>query len=140
MGRLLPILFLLQIALCVAALISCLSTEEGDIKGLPRFAWVIIILLFPLVGSLAWFIAGKERYSTPRRQAWRPGGGFPESDRPRRTVAPDDDPEFLKRIDTGRAEQEAARRAEEERELLRKWEEDLRRREDELREKDKPED
>ncbi len=139
MGRLFPILFLIQIALCVAALISCLSAEEGDIKGLPRFGWIIVILLFPLVGSIAWFIAGKERYSTPKN-TWRPGSGFPENERPRRTVAPDDDPDFLRKLETGRAEQEAAKKAEEEREMLRKWEEDLRRREDELRNKDKPDD
>ncbi len=58
MGRVLPILFLIQIALWVAALISCLSTEEGNIRALPRIVWVIIILLFPLVGSIAWFVVG----------------------------------------------------------------------------------
>jgi hypothetical protein len=139
MGRVLPILFLVQIALWVAALISCLSTEEGNIRALPRIVWVIIILLFPLVGSIAWFVAGRERYSSPKK-SWRPGGGFPENERPRRTVAPDDDPEFLRRLGSGQAEQDAARKAEEERELLRKWEENLRRREEELRKKDQPDD
>jgi Phospholipase_D-nuclease N-terminal len=139
MGRLLPILFLAELALTVAALISCLSTEDSDIRALPRVAWVLIILLFPPIGPIAWFVAGKERYSRPRN-VWAPGRGFPESERPNRRVAPDDDPEFLRRLSSHRAEREAAAAQEQEREMLRKWEEDLRRREEELRKRNKPED
>jgi len=142
MGRLLPILFLIDLALVVIALISCLSAEDGDIRALPRFAWVLIILLFPPVGPIAWFVAGKERYSRPRN-VWSPGRGFPENERPHqrgRTVAPDDNPDFLKGIAAGRAEREAAAAQEKEREMLRKWEEDLRRREEDLRKGDKTDD
>ncbi len=138
MGRFWLFFFIANIILTAAALISCLSAEEGDIRGLPRIGWVIVILLFSPIGAIVWFFAGRTPSAGSRRQVWRPGGGFPESERPRRTVAPDDDPDFLKGIDRGRREQEAAQRAEEERELLRKWEEDLRRREDDLKKKDKP--
>lgn len=134
MGRLLPILFLVDIALVVIALISCLSAEDSDIRALPRYAWVLIILLFPPVGPIAWFVAGKERYSRPRQRAWAPGSGFPESERPDRrpgrTVAPDDNPDFLRGIAAGNAQRDR------DREDMRKWEEDLRRREDELRKRD----
>jgi len=138
MGRLLPILFVVNVILVVAALISCLSAEEEDIRALPRLFWVLIILLFSPVGAIAWFLAGKE----PRggqRHVRRPGSGSPEPNRPRRTVAPDDDPEFLRRLESERAQQDAARRDKEEQEMLRKWEEDLRRREEDLRKKDNPE-
>jgi len=91
MGRLYVLLFLAQIALAAAALISCLSAEEGDIAALPRWAWILIILFFPLLGSIAWFAAGRTP-TTPRR-TWRAGAGFPEAPRPR---APDDDPDFLR--------------------------------------------
>jgi hypothetical protein len=137
MGRLYPILFLIDVALVVIALISCLSAEDSDIRALPRFAWVLIILLFSPIGPIAWFVAGKERYSQPRQQGnWAPGRGFPENERPRRQIAPDDNPEFLKGIAAGNAQREAAAAQEKERELLRKWEEDLRRREEELKGKD----
>lgn len=139
MGRLLPILFLIDVALVVIALISCLSAEDGDIRALPRFAWVLIILLFPPIGPIAWFVAGKERYSRPRN-VWAQGRGFPENERPRRMVAPDDNPDFLRGLAADRAQREAAAAREEERELLRKWEEDLRRREEDLRKRDKAED
>ncbi|HZM84566.1 MAG TPA: PLD nuclease N-terminal domain-containing protein [Candidatus Limnocylindrales bacterium] len=139
MGRLLPILFFVDVALVVIALISCLSAEDSDIRALPRYAWVLIILLFPPVGPIAWFVAGKERYSQPRQQHWAPGRGFPESERPEMTrgrpVAPDDNPDFLRGIAVGNAQRDAAAQ-EKEREKLRKWEEDLRRREDELRKRD----
>jgi hypothetical protein len=93
MGRLYVLLFLLQIALAAAALISCLSTEEDDIAALPRIAWILIILFFPLIGSIAWFAAGRTR--TKPRKTWRPGAGFSEVERPR---APDDDPDFLRSL------------------------------------------
>lgn len=139
MGRLLPILVLIDVALVVIALISCLSAEDSDIRALPRYAWVLIILLFPPIGPIAWFVAGKERYSKPRT-VWAPGRGFPEAERPRRTVAPDDNPEFLRGIAMGNAERAAAAAQEQEREMLRKWEENLRRREEELKKQDRSED
>jgi hypothetical protein len=93
MARLYVVFFFLQIALAAAALISCLSTEEDQINALPRWAWILIVLFFPLIGSIAWFVAGRST-ATPRN-TWRPGRGFPGYDRPR---APDDDPEFLRSL------------------------------------------
>ena len=124
MARLYLLLFAVEVLLAIAALISCLSADEGDINALPRIAWVLIILFFPLLGSIAWFAAG--RSSTPRAKSWRPGAGFPERERPRQ-VAPDDDPAFLRSVREEKARDE---------ELFRKWEEDLRRREEKLRDED----
>jgi hypothetical protein len=139
MGRFWLFFFIANLILTAAALISCLSAEEGDIRGLPRVVWVIIILLFSPIGAIAWFFVGRTPYSRPVKNTWRPGSGFPENERPRRTIAPDDDPDFLKGIERNRRETEAAQRNEEERELLRKWEEDLRKREEDLK-RDRPDD
>jgi Phospholipase_D-nuclease N-terminal len=125
MGRFYILFFGLEILLVALALISCLSAEDGEVRALPRHIWIIIILLFPIVGSIAYFAAGRPVTTAPR-STWRAGGGFPEATRPPRT-APDDDPAFLARLD------ERSRRQDEE--MMRKWEEDLRRREDELRKK-----
>jgi hypothetical protein len=122
MGRLLPLLALLDLALLVAALIDCLSTE-GKIRALPRIVWVFIILLFPPIGPIAWFVAGRPA------PAAQPADSL-LSPTPKRVLAPDDDPEFLDRM--------SARARREEEEMLRLWEEDLRRREDDMRKK--PED
>ncbi|MET8526336.1 PLD nuclease N-terminal domain-containing protein [Micromonospora sp. NPDC005172] len=126
MARLYVLLFLAQIVLAVCALISCLSAEEGQIRALPRIAWVLIILFFPLVGSIAWFVAGREP-GTPARRPW-PGGTGATERQSRRPLAPDDDPEFLRSV------QDRAKQQDEE--LFRRWEEDLRRREDDLRRRD----
>ncbi len=131
MGRLLEFLFFLDVALTVLALISCLSAEEGQVRTLPRIVWVIAILLFPVLGALAYFASGRPLRADAGGAAasrWRPGAGVAESSRPPRPLAPDDDPEFL------RAMGRQARVADEDR--LRRWEENLRQREDELRKKD----
>src|SRR2546430_1658373 len=119
MGRLLPLLALLDLALLVIALIDCLSVEEFEIRALPRIAWVFIILLFSPVGPIAWFVAGR-----PDRSARATADPMMYSNSGR-AVAPHDDPEFLGRM--------AARTRKEDEEMLRLWEEDLRKREDKLR-------
>jgi hypothetical protein len=121
MARLIVLFALVDLAILVVALIDCLSTE-GEIRALPRAVWVFVILLFPPLGPLAWFVAGRPvRAVEPAPLATPP-----------RAVAPDDDPEFLKQVDT--------RRRQEEEEMLRMWEADLRKREDDLRKREQPED
>lgn len=123
MIRLYGLLFIIDLLLLVVALIDCISTDESDVRNLPKLAWVFIVLLFSPVGAIAWFVAGRPRKAAAGSSGrWRPGAGFPEAERPRRPVAPDDDPEFL----AGLAKQE-------DQELLAQWEADLKRREEELR-------
>jgi hypothetical protein len=129
MGRLFPLFALADLAILVIALIDCLSVEEYEIRALPRIAWVFLIILVSPVGGIVWFVAGRpQRSGAAQAGTWRPGNGFPEAERPRRQLAPDDDPEFLGRL--------AARDRAEDEARLRAWEADLRRRERELRDKD----
>ncbi|MEO3745438.1 PLD nuclease N-terminal domain-containing protein [Plantactinospora sp. B5E13] len=124
MVRLYALLAIVQLVLAVVALISCLSAEEDEIRALPRIAWVLIILFFPLVGSIAWFVAGRPQPAPGSGAAGlRPSGGG--AGRGHRQVAPDDDPEFLRSLDENRAKQD--------RQMFDRWEQDLRRREEELR-------
>jgi hypothetical protein len=108
MLRLLPLL--LMLGLTLFALIDCLARDEEDIRALPKLAWVLVILLFPPLGPVAWFIAGR-----PRNAAARPGSGrerpfgIGSGGAPRgrsRPVAPDDDPEFLRGLDERRRRSE----------------------------------
>jgi hypothetical protein len=135
MGRLIPLLFLIDVALVAAALISCLSAEETEIRTLPRPAWVLIIVFFPLVGAIAWFSAGRPHPAEAdavlgRLEAFRrfaknaPAPGQSANRAHPRVTAPDDDPEFLRTLDLRQAQ---ARR---DREILRRWEADLRREEE----------
>ncbi|MEU4132040.1 PLD nuclease N-terminal domain-containing protein [Streptomyces wuyuanensis] len=87
------LMFLVPLALSIYAFIDCISTDEKEIRHIPKPLWAILVLLFPLVGSISWLIAGKDR-GTPRPA--RRGGW----------VAPDDNPEFLKSLDDeGKPEQ-----------------------------------
>lgn len=125
MPRLFLLFALADLALLVIALIDCLSSEEHEIRALPRLAWAFIILLFSPVGGIAWFVAGRPKRAAPSGQGgWRPSSGFPARARPR-PVAPDDDPEFLRNL--------GARARRDDEEKLKRWEEDLRRREDDLK-------
>ncbi|RKT05239.1 phospholipase D-like protein [Streptomyces sp. 3211.6] len=96
MLRYLP--FLLIIALTIYAFIDCLNTPEEEVKSLPKGVWVLIILLFSIVGPVVWLLAGKKRAAAGGAGAF--GGGFGGSGRGRRTqwVAPDDNPEFLRSL------------------------------------------
>jgi hypothetical protein len=129
MGRLVPLLFLIDVGLAAAALISCLSAEKSEIRTLPRSAWILIILVFPLVGAIAWFVAGRPPSASLGLDAARFASSTPEHSRPR-TLAPDDDPEFLRSLDLRQAQ---ARR---DRELLSRWEDDLLQRDQEPRRRD----
>jgi hypothetical protein len=130
--RLYGLVALLNLVLLVVALIDCIATEEFAVRNLPKLVWVFIILLFSPVGAIVWFVAGRPlRAVAGRGSSWRQGGGFPEAERPRpaRTLAPDDDPAFLQSLASSRSDDA---------DLLRKWEEDLKRREEELKKKSPP--
>jgi Phospholipase_D-nuclease N-terminal len=87
MIRLLP--WLLTIALTIYAVVDCIQTEDAQVRGLPKLVWVLLILLFPIVGSIAWFLAGR-----PQRP--RPHSG--PTHRPPPPRGPDDDPDFLRNL------------------------------------------
>ncbi|MEI5102272.1 PLD nuclease N-terminal domain-containing protein [Streptomyces sp. PmtG] len=91
MLRYLP--FLLVLAVWIYAFIDVLNTPENEVRHLPKVVWVIIVLLFGevLLGPIAWFVTGKKRRARPARAA----GGW---------VAPDDNPDFLKRLNEDRDE------------------------------------
>lgn len=97
MFRVVVFLALVSVLLAALALISCLSVEDKRlIRGMPRAAWVAVIVLVPLGGALAWFLTGRPRPAGGIRTGRRTGGGIlPEPPRPR---APDDDPEFLRSL------------------------------------------
>src|SRR5262245_41906011 len=95
--------FLLVLALWIYSFIDCLTTPEEKVRNLPKVAWVLIILLFGevLFGPIAWLIAGRPR-PVPQGPSGGPlpraaGGGF---------IAPDDNPEFLRSLNTRRDDED----------------------------------
>ena len=104
-------------ALWVYCLVSVITTPEGAIRNLGKTAWLLLVLFFPLIGSIAWLVAGRPE-TTPRTRSAheRPATGFPEYDRPGRAAAVDTsrDDEFLRgvreRAEEQRRRHEQARR------------------------------
>jgi Phospholipase_D-nuclease N-terminal len=121
------------IVLAIYAIVDCLQTPDSELRGLPRFGWLVLILLFPIIGSVVWLLAGRARGGAEHpRIAWPAGAssGPTDAQRPaRRMVAPDDDPDFLSQLGRSNSEHDA---------LLERWEEDLRRSADEPRDDVKP--
>ncbi|MYV66021.1 hypothetical protein GT043_08765 [Streptomyces sp. SID2131] len=124
------LLFILPLALMIYAFIDCLNTPEEEVKHLPKPVWAIVILLFSIVGAIGWIVAGKERGAGGRRGAFgaRGAGGAGG------WVAPDDNPEFLKSLEDDGSGAKADDDA-----LLKDWEADLRRREEELKRRERGE-
>lgn len=81
------ILVLVVIGLIVYALVEAWTVDGDRIRLMPRWTWFFAILLVPGVGALAWLVFG--------RPLDRPGGGGGGQRRP---IAPDDDPDFLRRL------------------------------------------
>ncbi|MEO8107330.1 MAG: PLDc N-terminal domain-containing protein [Actinomycetes bacterium] len=118
MIRTLP--FLIELALVVFCIIDVIQTPESDIRNLPKWAWIILILIVPLIGSIAWLVAG--RPVRPGSDQWRPGAGFPEQQRLAPSTADID----------ARLDDDLARLDREHEESLRRWQAELERRESQL--------
>ena len=94
-------LLLVAIAVWLWALVDAFSTDAEKVRGLPKAAWIILILIFMDIGAFLWFAFGRARGQirtrVPQADRWQPDGGLPVARRGG-PVAPDDDPEFLLRL------------------------------------------
>jgi hypothetical protein len=100
------ILAVLSIVLTVFALADCVQTQDDKVRGVPKWAWIVLIVLIPWVGPLTWLFVGRER-SWGKGTA---GGSGPRRDGP---LAPDEDPDFLRKLDEDiRRERREQRRGE----------------------------
>jgi hypothetical protein len=125
MIRLLP--YALDLVLLVFCLIDCILADQARVRNLPKWGWVVLMVVIPIIGCIAWLVAGRplrQVRSAPSPQAASPNS--PTWERPPylRPTAPDDDPAFIAQLKRTNNEHER---------LLKRWEEDLRKREDELR-------
>ena len=73
MLRVLPTLVLL--VLTIYALVDCIQTEESRQRNLPKVLWLLLILIVPLVGPIAWFLAGRPGRRGRPRSGHEPAAG-----------------------------------------------------------------
>jgi hypothetical protein len=60
------------------------SANKNEVRNLPKWLWVVLCLVVPIVGGLLYLVLG------------RPLGGPKSRGGKSRVVAPDDDPAFLR--------------------------------------------
>ncbi|MFJ6453318.1 PLD nuclease N-terminal domain-containing protein [Paenarthrobacter sp. NPDC091669] len=77
----------------VYALVDVIRTDKHQTRGISKPAWIIVMIVLPLLGAILWFIFGRP-YGKPTAKAVR-----------RYPTAPDDDPEFLRNLETRRRNQ-----------------------------------
>jgi hypothetical protein len=65
------------------ALIDCARTSQESVRGLPKWAWILLIVIFGVFASIAWIFMGRPKQNPGRRSRHK-------------IVPPDDDPEFLR--------------------------------------------
>ena len=72
MIRFLPLL--VEVGLLVYCLIDCARTDPAEVRRLPKGGWIVLIILLPLIGGMAWLMAGRPA-QTPESAA--PGRSTP---------------------------------------------------------------
>ena len=112
MLRVLPAL--VEIGLLLYCLIDCIQAPDGTVRNLPKWAWIVLIVLVPWIGPIAYLIAGKPRREGATSGApWSPPRG-PELPRYRQPPrGPDDDPDFLRDLGRKRREKDQTDKDEE---------------------------
>jgi len=83
------IILFLVFGITIYALIDCARKDDSEIKILPKWGWLLVIILIGpqalAIGPIAYLIAGRNRNN---------GGRRPK----RHILPPDDDPDFLRKI------------------------------------------
>lgn len=102
-------LMVFVIALALYALIDCVRTPEEDMPArMPKYLWITLILMFStiMLGPLAWIITS--RVSAAEKRGGQLSGGLWSAEKgvelhlsrhSSAPSAPDDDPEFLRKLD-----------------------------------------
>ena len=85
MSRLIPVVVLI-IAFTIFSVVHLVLTPRDQVRGIAKPAWIVLVILVPIVGGVLWFAVGRVR-----------AGESPRSAR-RGPVAPDDDPDFLRKL------------------------------------------
>lgn len=70
----------IAVALIVFALVDVILIDRFRVRGIPKGLWVVFIILIPVVGAVLWLTVGRG----------------PKGAGKRGSIAPDDDPDFLR--------------------------------------------
>ena len=99
MARVLIVLAVVVIAFTVFTTVYAATADKTRVRAMPKWAWVLMCLFVPIVGGALYLWLGM-----PKRDG-RAGLG-----KGKRTVAPDDDPRFLRDMQKRLRDQNKKRR------------------------------
>lgn len=90
--------FLIYAAVTIYSIVDIALIERYRVRALPKIVWVLIVIVIPIVGAVLWFLLGRIRLND---------SGDTRGPVRRGPAAPDDDPEFLRKL--GREQQQDER-------------------------------
>ena len=80
------LVILLPLALTLYTFVECAMRDDSQIKKIPKWGWLLVILFLQPIGGIVDLVIGRVR---------RPRGPKPGK---KRILPPDDDPDFLRSI------------------------------------------
>jgi hypothetical protein len=102
--------------LLVFAVVDIIAIDGSRVRGLPKYAWIGLAIILPLIGPLLWFLVGRERLEPRNHGRYADGRAVPASpSSPGRRfgpIAPDDDPDFLGRLSREQQQEDRIRELE----------------------------
>src|SRR5690348_15193737 len=69
------------------AIFDCIATDASLCRNLPKGVWLVLVIILPDIGSIAWLLLGR-----PEKAHWRPGATDYSS--ARRPVGFEDHPRY----------------------------------------------
>jgi hypothetical protein len=86
------------LAIFVYGLVDVIRTDGRLTRGISKPAWIVVMIVLPVLGAILWLLIGRPRRNSPVRRNYS------------HPTAPDDDPDFLRNLELRRRKQaEAAR-------------------------------
>lgn len=82
------LLVFIGIGIQIYSLFDVARKPQESFTHWPKWAWLIVVILFGLIGSLVWVLWGRKRN----------GGPGPRRERRGKDLPPDDNPDFLRNL------------------------------------------
>ncbi len=89
------LLYAIPFVVMLYAFIDCLQSPGALVRVLPKWLWLVVIVVVPLLGAIGWLLGGRPARASVDVAA-ASGSVFGRSRRA--AVAPDDDPAFLRQL------------------------------------------
>lgn len=51
----------LAVGVIIYSLIECAQTEKYKVRSIPKGAWILLILLLPIIGAVLWLFFGRPK-------------------------------------------------------------------------------